>query len=168
METRKVQVTAMIDKISAAGNPYNMFTFCSDTNATLKDKIVPREYQELCMSALKSTSWLTIEIEKKPGNQPGRFFFNILKVYPFVANKAVDSPPMPPVEVLSNAPQSTQTPSKIVSPIIDKFNADDARTRSMALSYAKDLCVGSKIGILDVEIFAEKFFKYIVSGALEI
>ena len=162
METRKVQVAAMLDKISAAGNPYNTFTFCSDTNATLKDKIVPREYQELCVSALKSTSWLTIEIEKKPGLQPGYTFINILKVYPYVA------PPMSPVEGQSDHMQSTPVPSKSTPPIVDSFNQDDIRTRSMVLAYAKDLVVAGKVDYKDLKMVAEGMYLYVTSGKLVI
>lgn len=44
--------------------------------------------------------------------------------------------------------------------------AEDTRTRSMALSYAKDLCVAGKIELYAIPMTANGFYTYMTSGKL--
>ena len=60
---------------------------------------------------------------------------------------------------------TTETP-KDRNPYRD--SGEDTKLRSMALAYAKDLCVAGKIELTAIPITANGFYTYMISGTLKI
>lgn len=131
---------------TSKGSVYWKVTWDDDKS----DNIFDVKFKETLETALAHN--LPVNVEKEKNGQ----YWNVKSVTPAG------------VEMPSEASQAKSIPPSPQSNVIDRFNAEDIRIRSMCLSYAKDLLVAGKITSDILYSQADRFYQYIISGKIEV
>lgn len=102
--------------------------------------------------AFKENKFVSFETKEQGG------FTNIVpKSVKTIAEQVVD---IPKEEVQKRIETSTQQIQKVTP----QLNEGTSRDRSMALSYAKDLCIAGKLELQGLLTEAETFYQYIIGN----
>jgi hypothetical protein len=154
------KVMQIIEKPTTKGNTYLNVTLSVDGKKVVVNSFDTADHITF-QQAFEKGFFLNVEVEK---NEKG---YDNLKSVKFVA----DQVPPAVIPVIPKADLTPKTSDNIKTPPpdnfkINQFNQEDAKIRSMALSYAKDLAVVKVIDVTGIIIAANQFYTYITSGKI--
>lgn len=92
----------------------------------------------------------------------GKVSKQITKIY----DKDEAEPPPEALQPEKKPPEAVKVLGDRVNKMVDQFNAEDMRLRSMALSYSKDMVVAGKITHADLLKEAEGLYFWLITGKL--
>jgi hypothetical protein len=148
-----------------------------------KEKIVvvasreENQYGAILFTDKEGNNYKISEKRKELGNQIIKDYAVKLKFAAYMGKEYIagaelvkdNLPPPAKPQAMPTSVQSNSTPVKPPTPTLTQVaqemnrqvDSNEIKNRAVALAYAKDLVVGGKIVLEDVEVTADKFLKYI-------